>query len=262
MKKLSRVVELLYGAPWLMEAQALEFMGAIVENHLAGGPIPVVEPKPVTSGPEAERGVAVIPIHGPVVPRASLMGNMSSRSLSSQDISAMVRAADQDSRIKAIVLDIDSPGGSALGAFETADVIAGVGKDIFASINGMGASLAYLYASQCDRVFASRGSRPGSIGVVCGYSEAAEPNVTRSITVAVPHLKSPVNLTTKEIEAQLLAQAERYFGMFTGAIARKRPAVDMEKAATGEVFFADEALKLGLIDGIQTLDDVVESLLN
>lgn len=268
MKKLTHSSNTLYGAPWLMEAGWFNLVCDIFDSHLAGKvPVQVEKsnriPVPAPSG----GSVAVVGVYGPILPRAALMNNMSSGGISSEQIATAMTEASQMPDVRTIVMDIDSPGGSTLGAFEAADVIRSIARDsgveVIASINGLGASLGYLLASQANHVFASRGSRVGSIGVVAAYQEKTEPGVTRSITVAIPHGKSPHNMDDKEITGKLMADAVQYFSMFKDAVTQARgEKIKIDAAATGEVFFADTAKAHGLIDGIATLQELLDDLNN
>ena len=265
MKKLTHASNVIYGTPWMMESGWFNLVCGIFESHLAGK-IPVqIQEKQQRAEPQQQSGVAVLGIYGPILPRAALMGNVSTCGISSEQIANAVKEASMMDGVDTIVLDVDTPGGSTIGAFEAADTIRDVAqnseKEVIASINGIGASLGYLLASQANQVFASRGSRVGSIGVVSAYQEKTEPGVTRSIVVAVPHSKSPHNMDDAEISERMMDDAMRYFVMFKDQINSTRAGrIKMDEAATGEVFFAEDALRLGLIDGVGTLSDVLESL--
>ena len=163
MKKLARVSNVIASVPWAIEPRALDLIEAVVQRHLDGEAIPNVEPRH-EAGAEPVAGVAVIPIHGPIVPRATLMANVSGAT-SSECIQGALMFALNDNSVKSIVLDIDSPGGSVLGGFECADAIhaAAQVKPVVAQVNGICASLAYLFASQATKIVATRGSQVGSI---------------------------------------------------------------------------------------------------
>lgn len=262
MKKLSRVASIVSSVPWAIEPRALDFIASVVDSHMAGEIPSDIEQNREMAKPQA--GIAVVPVQGPIIPRASLMSNLSGAT-SSEEVAAAVAMAAADDSVKAILLDIDSPGGSVLGGFEAADAIyaARQKKMVVASINGLGASLAYLFASQADMVFASRGSHVGSIGVIARHYEdkAATHNAGyEEITVATSREKAMSGMTKEEITARMRSEVERYFGMFKAAVARGRK-VDMEKVATGEMWMAEEAMERGLLDGIYTRNEVVKNLL-
>lgn len=262
MKKLARVSNVIASVPWAIEPRALDLIEAVVQRHLDGEAIPNVEPRH-EAGAEAVAGIAVIPVHGAIVPRANLMANVSGAT-SSEGIQSALFLALNDPEVKSIVLDIDSPGGSVLGGFECADAIhaAAQVKPVVAQVNGVCASLAYLFASQATKIVATRGSQVGSIGVIARYydDKAATHNAGyEEITVASSREKAMSGMTKEEITAKLRAEVDRYMAMFTAAIARGRD-VDMKRVATGEMWMADEALRLGLVDHIGTMADTLETL--
>lgn len=262
MKKLSRISSVIASVPWAIEPRALDMIEAIVARHLGGDPIPDIEPRPAAP---SVKGIAVIPIMGPIVPRASLMANLSGAT-SSEEISGAIKAASEHPDVSAILLDIDSPGGSVLGGFEAADALfaARGKKPMAASVNGCCASLAYLFASQADMVFASRGSQVGSIGVIARHyddSRATGNEGVDAITVASSREKAMSGMTKEEITAKLRAEVDHYFGMFKEAVARGRKKMDMDAVATGEMWLADRAHSIGLIDGIATREEVISDML-
>lgn len=261
MKNLSRVANIVASVPWAIEPRALDFIASVVDSHLAGEMPPVIEPKRDETAPVA--GIGVVSIHGPIIPRASLMSNLSGAT-SSEQVSAEVSAMVANDSVKLIVLDIDSPGGSVLGGFEAADVIhaAAQVKPVVASVSGICASLAYLFASQAGKIVATRGSHVGSIGVIARHYEdrAATHNAGyEEITVASSRAKAMSGMTKEEITARMRAEVDEYFAMFKEAIARGRK-LDMDAVATGEMWKADKAMSLGLVDDIGTLDQVISEL--
>ena len=264
MEKLSRVGGIINGVPWAIEPRALDIIGEIYGRHVAGEPIPSVAPvKP--DQPAAQGGVAVYSIHGPVLPRASLMSNISGATSSSEIISAMEQLAE-DASIKAVVIDIDSPGGSVLGGFEAADAIRGLAsvKPTVASVSGMACSLAYLFASQCDEIYATRASVIGSIGVIARVqnTDRMERNAgVDTITVATSKHKAMSGLTEDETRDALKAEVAKYMALFVDAVDTARSdRMKIDDVANGKTWLADEAESLGLIDGISNLPEVIAAM--
>lgn len=278
MKKLARVSNVIASVPWAIEPRALDLIEAIVQRHLDGEAIPVVgqivgpkndfgkadlnDPGP---GYDLTNGVATIPIQGPIVPKAGMMANVSALAWSSEKIASSVTHASSNADVRAMVLDINSPGGSVLGGFECADAIhaAAQVRPVVAQVNGVCASLAYLFASQANKIVATRGSQIGSIGVIARYydDKAATHNAgLEEITVASSREKAMSGMTKEEITAKLRAEVDRYMGMFKAAVARGRSDMNLDKVATGEMWLADDALERGLVDHLGTLADTLESL--
>src|SRR3989338_2223036 len=114
--------------------------------------------------------VALIPIDG------IILGSDDSEFLfesitSSLDAVELIEKADKNPNIKAIILEINSPGGSAVASEEIAKAVQKTNKTTVAWIREVGASGAYWVASSSDYVIANRVSITGSIGVIASYLE-------------------------------------------------------------------------------------------
>ena len=111
--------------------------------------------------------VAIIPIEGVITADSS--SSFFDKSLSSQDIVELIEKADKNPQIKAIILEINSPGGSAVASEEIADAVKKTNKTTVAWIREVGASGAYWVASSTDHIVASKASITGSIGVIASF---------------------------------------------------------------------------------------------
>jgi len=207
--------------------------------------------------------VAVISIVGAIGKIAGLYTPASSKTTQS-----LIQGAVKDDAVKKIILRIDSPGGSVDGLAELGDTIheAKQHKNIIAYVDGMAASAGYYIASQADKIYAGRADIVGSIGtilVLYDYSEMFEKAGIKPIVVATGDHKGagiPGAEITDEHKAEFQKMVNFYFDDFLNAVSRGRnmgmPAV--KDLADGRVFNAPEAKKLGLIDGIQTLQQTIE----
>ncbi|HSF95437.1 MAG TPA: S49 family peptidase, partial [Thermohalobaculum sp.] len=154
--------------PWAIRPSALNSIVEVVQRH-GEGPEALAarlgRPLENTARAELRDGVAVIPVTGPIFPRANLMTEHSgatSLALLATDLTAAL----ENDRVAAVVLDIDSPGGVAFGIGEMADMIAAASKPVIAYAGGMAASAAYWIASAADEIVAHPTALLGSIGVV------------------------------------------------------------------------------------------------
>ncbi|WP_256578832.1 S49 family peptidase, partial [Pseudomonas sp. R26(2017)] len=112
-------------------------------------------------------GVAVVPVVGPIFRYANLFTEISGAT-STQVLATDIQQALDDPKVKAIVLNIDSPGGVASGINELAELIY-AGRDrkrIVSYIGGTGASAGYWIASAASEIVIDEASLAGSIGVV------------------------------------------------------------------------------------------------
>ena len=114
--------------------------------------------------------VALIPIEGVIVGTDD--GEFLFESVtSSLDTVELIEKADRNPNIKAIILEINSPGGSAVASEEIANAIKKTNKTTVAWIREIGTSGAYWVSSASDHIVANRVSITGSIGVIASYLE-------------------------------------------------------------------------------------------
>ena len=116
--------------------------------------------------------VAVIAIHGPI--SATDSSGFSSKGTKSDDVVGLIEKAEKQASVKAIILDINSPGGTAVGSAEIADAMKRVEKPTVAVIRETGASGAYWIATSADHVIAHPASITGSICVIASSLEFDE----------------------------------------------------------------------------------------
>jgi len=211
-------------------------------------------------------GVAVIELTGSLTKQASSFA--SSRSTVAARRS--VRAAANDDSVIGILLHIDSPGGMVAGTVDLADEVAAAKKKkpVYAYIEDLGASAAYWIASQADKVYANRSAEVGSIGVfmvVTDWSQYAEKEGAKVHVIRFGEFKGAGVPGTEVTEAQRdewQKSVDGFGDMFIDAIAdgRKLSKAQVKQLADGRVHGAVAAADLKLIDGVQTLDATLASL--
>lgn len=211
--------------------------------------------------------IGIVMLTGPLMKAVSSTESGTSTVQARRDI----RKAATDPDVSAILLAIDSPGGTVAG---TADLAAEVRaaakkKPVWAYIADLGASAAYWIASQADKVLANdRTALVGSIGtlaVVYDLSAAAEKAGVKTLVFGTGPLKgagAPGAPVTEEQQAYYRGIVEDAQQSFDAAVKKGRGMTDakLADAKTGGVFGATEALSRGLIDGISTFDAALEDL--
>lgn len=211
--------------------------------------------------------VAVIDIVGTMTKRGSSMSAAGSTVM----IRDAIRAAANDPDVLGILLKIDSPGGTVAG---TADLGAEVArakasKPVYVYGEDLVASAAYWVASQGDKVYAnSATSQWGSIGTyfaIDDLSRAASNAGIETIVIRSAPLKGAGVPGDKITEEQRAVWQEMVDGMqeqFSAAVAAGRgfSKEQIAAVATGRVYRASEAKKLGLIDGIKSFDETLAEL--
>ena len=178
-----------------------------------------------------------------------------------------LREFEEAPRIKAIVVRIDSPGGSVGPSQEIFEAMRRVQKNkhLLASMGSIAASGGFYVAMGGEKVFANPGTLTGSIGVISEF-----PNVSGLLhwagvemrTITAGKLKdagSPFREMSAEERSYFQAMLEDVHGQFIGAVAeaRKLPEEDVRKIADGRVFTGRKAKELKLVDELGGLQDAV-----
>lgn len=222
------------------------------------------------SGIEYHKGargsVAIIKATGSLMKQASSMGGTSTIQLRRD-----IRAAAGDKDVSAILLAIDSPGGTVAGTSDLAADVAAARqrKPVWAHIDDLGASAAYWIASQADAIFAnSPTALVGSIGTIMtvyDLSKNAEKEGVRAMVFATGPLKgagTPGTEITDEQAAYFQSMVEESQQYFDAAVKTGRglSSSELQSVKTGGVFSAVTAKSLKLIDGIRALDDTIEAI--
>ncbi|MEO0479606.1 MAG: S49 family peptidase [Planctomycetota bacterium] len=276
------VLEFFASKRWALERSTFEAIQRVLVRHASGERLDreaitaIVAESPARQR-EAMRqertgieGIAVVPIHGVISKRASLLAEMSHMGTSVETIRAKLAEAIEDTNVSAIVLDMDSPGGSTDGIDELAQAIrdARGAKPIIAHVEGLMASAALWIGVQADEVYATHTSEIGSIGVywtLIDSSKAHEKAGMRVDVVSSGGQKGalvPGVEISKETRAEVQASVDEFTDLFVEAVSEGRgmEADDVRKLADGRVHLAPKAEELGLIDGVRSFQGVVEAL--
>jgi signal peptide peptidase SppA len=276
-----RVIDIV-NAPWALEPRAHDQLLAIYGAYLRGEKIDVkaIEAqigRPLENekqaGYETIAGVAVIPVHGVLAKKMNLFSQISGGA-STQLIARDIRAAQEDPRVHAILLDIDSPGGAVDGTQALADVIYGYragGKAIDAWADGQMTSAAYWIGSAARRVHISGDTTvTGSIGVATKHVDVSKANekygqVHTDIFAGKYKRVATENAPlSEEGRAALQEMVDAIYTVFVDGVARNR-GTDAETViknmADGRLFVGKAAIKAGLVDGVSTFQAAIEGLL-
>lgn len=206
--------------------------------------------------------VALIPINGVITTDGS--SYLGSSTLSSQDIISYIEDAKDNSFVDVIVLEINSPGGSAVGSDEIATAVKQAEKPVVAMIREYGASGGYWIASSADYVFANRMAITGSIGVISSFLEFSglmnEYGVgyERMVSGELKDMGTPYKKLTDKERAVMQRKMDHIHDIFISEVADNRGMSKdvVKKIATGEFYLGDEALSLGLIDALGGKDEL------
>ena len=273
-----RVLRSVFGEPWAILPSKLAVIADLVRFRAAGGHLTAAEIQDrigaaVQQRPTAMRGgaVAVLPLHGVIHQRMNLMSEMSGGT-STEMFAQSFRAAMADDAIRAIVIDVDSPGGGVYGVDElAAEILRARGsKRVVAVANSLAASAAYYIASAAEEVVVTPSGEVGSIGVFTAHqdlSKAAEAEGVKTTLIAAGKYKvegNPFEPLSDEARAELQSRVDAYYGLFVAAVARGRNVTAAQVRGgfgEGRVVGAREAVRLGMADRVGTLDETIGRLL-
>ena len=216
-------------------------------------------PNPTTGNAQ----VAVIEIDGMItIDQAG--GLLAAQSTSSTQVTRWIEQANEDNSIQAILLEINSPGGSAVASDEIVQALKEVDKPTTAWIREAGASGAYWIASEADHVIANRMSITGSVGVVASYLNFAEfleeQNVTYQQLSAGEdkELGTPFAELDQRQEGLLQEKLDRIHEFFIQDVSNNRNLTQEQEQEirSGMFYLGVEAYELGLVDELGTRIEV------
>jgi signal peptide peptidase SppA len=264
---------------WAIEPSKLQEIAGIYATHLRGEKIDVASVEARLGRPLANEsrpyeildGVAVISIEGVMAKRANLMMQISG-GVSTQLIARDLRAAADDPAVHSIILSIDSPGGTVDGTQTLADLVAQINttKPVVSLASGSMASAAYWVGSAASRVFVAESTTlVGSIGVVATHLDISKAEELRGVKTteivagAYKRIASQYAPLTSAGRQSMQDQVDYTYSLFVEAVARQR-GVSADKVlsdmADGRVFMGQQAIDAGLVDGVSTLNQLVELL--
>lgn len=270
-----------YNSPWVLEQTTHAKMAEVLERwsmgvRLSSDQIQIaVGDAPQTAAQRQERasaasggGSMVLPVYGVLTNRAHAKA-ASTVMTSAEELSQQIRASVGDPDVARIVLDVDSPGGSAFGVQEVADAIweARQSKPVIAVVNATAASGGYWIASQATEVVLTPSGMVGSIGAYMAHIDRSakyEKDGEKVHYVYAGKYKVEGNDTGpmgQETLAYVQSMADECYASFVQAVARGRGvAVGVAGGPSfgeGRMVMAQQAVKAGMVDRVGTLAQVL-----
>jgi capsid assembly protease len=212
--------------------------------------------------------VAVIDIFGVLVHRGGMDAN-SSYILGYDRIGTAFIAALNDTTVKSILLQIDSPGGEVAGAFELAAMIkqARSTKPVNAVISSMAASAGYLIASAASDIAISLTGVAGSVGVFLRHVDVSQMAETEGFKVTYVFAGghkidgNPYQPLPDAVKGDLQTEINKLYGLFVSTVADNRGLKpETVKAQEAAVFTGQDAIKAGIADRLATPDEILAEM--
>ncbi len=221
----------------------------------------------ILAGEDLETGpaVGIIPVTGVIVsgdPASSLSEDMAY----SGRIIDYLRQAQENSSVKAIVLRVNSPGGSVVASNEIYEELKKIDKPVVVSMGEVAASGGYYISCTADKIVVNPSTLTGSIGVIAQLLNVEE--LTDDIGVKVITIKSgphkdegsPFREMTKEEKEIWQKIIDESYDQFVGIVAEGRglPEKEVRKLADGRIYTGQQAVELGLADELGNLQRAID----
>ncbi len=215
--------------------------------------------------PESNKDkVAIVVAKGTI-----LDGNQKPGTIGGDSTAALLRKARMDDKVKAVVLQVDSGGGSVFGSEvirKEVELIKEAGKPIVASMSTYAASGGYWISASTDKIIAEPSTVTGSIGIfgmITTFENSLEYVGVRTDGVGTTDLAgmSPTRGLTPGMKQVIQMNIERGYERFINLVATERNMTPeaVDEIAQGRVWIGTQALELGLVDELGTLEDAVAS---
>lgn len=246
-----------------LDARALEQVaadgheGRLSETRLALAA--VGRPLPGSAMSTLRDGVAVIPVLGPIFPRANAM-NSSAGGTSLDAIMRDLRVAEASAEVERTVMLFDTPGGVVSGVGEATAALRAATKPLTAYVSGMAASLGYWLASQASSIAMDPAASVGSIGAMMTVTRQVQPGADGRREWMVTSSNAPLKRADPESDegrAELQAIVDAAEAVFIDDVAMgRRTSADTVKRTFGRggMVAAKDAISRGMADELSTLE--------
>lgn len=220
------------------------------------------------SGKSRGQKIAVIHASGIIMTGSGGSSLLGGEVIGSSSLTKVIRQVKSDPTVKAVVLRVDSPGGSALASdliWNELEGLKELKKPFVVSMGDVAASGGYYISMGADRIFAEPGTITGSIGVVsmkfalANFYEKLGINTTILTRGKNSGVMSSSTPWTESERAAMKRLSDDFYRIFTqkAATGRKMDYDTLEKLARGRVYTGAQAKELKLIDDLGTLDDAI-----
>lgn len=218
---------------------------------------------------EGPNKVLVIPIQGPISDQEE-KGMMRKKPSIVKEVVSQIRKAEMDPDIKAIVLKVNSPGGTVTASDiiynELLKMKTKTGITLVASMMDIATSGGYYISLPADHIVAHKTTITGSVGVVfmrpklIGLMDKVGFGMETTISGKDKDMGSPFRPTTVQEAESFQVIIDELASLFESKVVKHRhpKAEDLEMIMTAKIFTASQALELGLIDQIGFMDDAID----
>ncbi|MGS1093105.1 S49 family peptidase [Aquamicrobium terrae] len=215
-------------------------------------------------------GVGIVTITGSLVNRGAWVG-ASSGLTSYEGIGYQLKTALADPSVQSVILDLHSPGGEAVGAFEVAALVRDLAarKRTVAIVNGMAASAAYAIASGATEIVTTETGVSGSIGVVLLHADFSRQLDREGITPTLIHAGAhkvdgnPFEPLSDDVREDLQAEVNAFYDAFLATVAKgrgNRLTAAAARKTEARTFIGQDAVSAGIADRVGSFETVLSEL--
>lgn len=264
----------IFGTPLLVAPEKLDAIVSVLGPRLgldapARAEGPEWEPKERQASAVAD-GIAHVQAVGSLAHRVGGIEALSGLA-SYQSIADEIDRAMADPAVGGILLEVDSFGGEASGAFDLADKIrsARSSKPVYAVANQFALSAGYALLAQADRVYVPQTGAVGSIGVVSTHVDVSEADAAAGVRVTHVHAGarkvdlSPHRALSDEARARLEDDVAKVYEQFLAAVEAgrgERLSADAARETEADTYLGAEAVRAGLADDVGGVADARAAL--
>jgi signal peptide peptidase SppA len=257
---------LLQSREWLIQPEALRSLALAARSfNERGNQLP--QPRSQSPLLTVEGGVGTVSVEGPILRKPDLFARVLMGATDSEEIGSAIREAGQRPDVKAVMLDIDSPGGTVAGTPELAAAVAALNeqKPVYAFSSGLMCSAAYWIASQARAIYATPSAQVGSIGVVQAVIDDSAALASEGIKVEVfsvgkyKSIGAPGTPLTDDQRAHIQSNIEEIAGEFHAAVLARGRAIPAD-AMEGQTFSGRQAQRVNLAGMVPDRAEAVRRL--
>ena len=260
---MSEILKAIKTRIWAIQPDYLDYMatstGEVINTIVAE------DMKPTIIG-----STAILPLYGLITQKADIFTAMfggTSAEIFGAYFSQLAKSPD----IKTIVFDVNSPGGEVFGTSELVDKIKATknGKKVIAVANSLMASAAYWISTTADEIVSTPSGITGSIGVIAIHEDISEmakqAGVKFTIITSNEHKGegNPYEPLTETAKTSMQQRVNYYDDMFVKSVSENRRISQKQLRETygnGKTYTSADAIKLGVIDKVATLEQVITKI--
>lgn len=248
---------------------ALEYFLPLAQSILSGKTLPLAKKAESIDEPSYvvdKNGIARLQMYGPMMKGYSKYAD----NVSTLALRRSVRELWSDDFAKGVLIDVESPGGTVAGTFETADDITRLAriKPVYVQVSDFAASAAVWAISGATRIYVNEAGQMGSVGAMAIVEDTFGAKMMEGVKVfAVTSGSQKADFIagteiTPEMLSRLQERIDHFGNMFASHLQKNRhlSSAAMKTITTAEIFTAHRAVELGLADGVVDIETTYKNL--